>query len=330
MKIKITLIILLFFLNILYSNDLNQIIYLPLIKEQNNRKICYIFSSLTGEILSNLECEDTGKQSKDLIPLKFKNKWGYVNQFGTWVISPEFDFADNFYSDLARVVKNNKYGFIDKQGNVVIDFIFPYAGNFMEGEELTPFQCDEKNHYLFGYIDKQGKIVIPCEFQMAYDFRNKIAKARKWDLYGYISYDNKNRIKKILQNFSYRLAGDYGNSITYVLRNDKFFFISTYGKLLKILENHYIPGNFSITDPLANFQDLKSGYFGYFDTTFKIIIPPIFLEAEEFYLGFAKVKGPVDYHNKDYDTNLLLLKYKEKKFEEFYIDTLGRRITFHN
>lgn len=328
MKFKSLLIIFLFFSNLLFSKELEKVIYLPLIKNHGDKKICYIFSSLTGKLISKFECQDIGKQSKDLIPLKSGGKWGFINSLGEWVITPEFDFVDNFYSDFARVQKNNKYGFIDKNGKVVIEIKFPYVGNFFEGENYAPFQCNEVNNYLYGYIDKKGNVIIPCEYQMAYDVRNNIARVRKWDLYGFISYDNKNKIKKILQNFSFRLAGDFGNHIAYVLKNDSFYYILSNGKEIKKLNDNYIPGNFSITDPLADFQDLNSGYYGYFDTNFEVRILPMFLEAHEFFLGYAKVIGPIDYHDTHYDLNLLLIRYKEKKYEEFYIDTTGKRITY--
>lgn len=330
MKYKLSLMLFFATKSLLFPNELDEIIYLPLIKEHKNKKICYIFSSKIGKPISSLECEDIGKQSKDLIPVKFKSKWGFVNSEGIWVITPEYDFADNFYSNLARVKKNNKFGFIDKRGNLIIEFKFLYAGNFFEGEDYAPYQCGEEKNYLFGYINKKGNVIIPCEFQMAYDFRNHVAKARKWDLYGYISFDSKNKTKRILQNFSFRLAGDFGNFITYVFRDDFFYYISVYGKTIKKLEPHFVPGNFSVTDPLGIFQDLTTGYYGYIDTSINIVIPPIFLEAEEFYLGYAKVIGPSHYQNIDDDSKRIITQYREKLYEEFYINRSGKRITMWN
>ncbi|GIX40711.1 MAG: hypothetical protein KatS3mg129_0444 [Leptospiraceae bacterium] len=298
-------------------------IFLPLKKE--NR--CYIFSSLTGEKLSYFECEDIGKQSKDLIPVKFKGKWGYINGKGIWIIEPKFDFADNFYKDLARVRINQKYGFINKKGEVVIDLKFRYAGSFIDND-IAPIQCNEDKNDLYGYIDITGKIIIPCEFQNAYEFINNVARARKWDLYGYIFYDNKDKKRKILQNFQYKLAGDFGTTITYVLKKNGFVFIEPDGKIKKQLDSSLVPDSFSFTDPLAKIQDLNTGWYGYIDKEFRIQIPAIFLKAEMFYLGYAKVIGPKIYQNIDIDVKEVEESYKKNNYEEFYIDTLGRRITF--
>jgi len=68
--------------------------------------------------------------------------------------------------------------------------------------------------------------------------------------------------------------------------------------------------------------------YGFYDKNLKEIIPPIFLEAETFYLGFAKVVGPKNYQNIYINISEVLKSYERSEYEEFYIDTLGRRITF--
>jgi hypothetical protein len=314
--------ILIFFLSLSFIFGEDKIL-LPL----KYKDKCYIFSSLTGEKLAYFSCEEIGKQSKDLIPVKFNGKWGYVNERGEWLIKPEYDYADNFYSELARVEKDHKYGFIDKKGNIVINFSYIYAGNFLEND-LAPVQCDNKHNFYYGYINKKGEMIIPCEFQTAYEFRNNIARTRKWDLYGYIFYDKVNNRKAILQNFQFRLAGDFGSNYTYVLKEKGFAYIKPDGQIKKILEPYIIPDNFSFTDPLAKIQNLNIGWYGYIDKEFKEVIPTIFLNAEEFYLGFAKVLGPPFYQNIHVEREKVLKFYKESLFEEFFIDVLGRRITF--
>ncbi len=305
-------------------------IFLPLIKnEKNNKKICYIFSGLTGEKLSYFGCEDIGKQSKDLIAVKQNGKWGYVNYLGDWEILPQFDFADSFYNDLARVEKNDKYMFINKKGEIIIDIRYLYVGNFYFSE-LAPVQCEENKNYYYGYINKKGNLIIPCMYQIAYEFYNNIARVRQWDLYGYIVYDSKKLKYRLLQNFMYRLAGDFTQSITYVLKDDKFVYINPEGEIKKKLEKNIIPDNFSLTDPFGKFQDLNNGWYGYWDLNFDVILPPIFLEGENFYLSYAKVKGPKFYIDKKSikDHKEILNAYRENNIEEFYIDTSGRRITF--
>lgn len=322
---KKLLIIIFFYCNYLFSKE----ILLPLINESN--KDCYIFSSLTGEITAKIQCEDIGKPAKELIPVKKNNKWGFVNKFGNWVIPNIYDFADNFYSNLARVRIKDKYGFIDKNNQIVIPIQFNYVGNFSEQVELAPFQCENYN-FLYGYINKKGEKVIKCQYQIAYEFRNQFARARKWDLYGFLFYDTKKNLLKEFKNFQYDLAGDFGNSLTYVFFDKGFFLLDHKGNHIKVINENWVIGNFSISNKksLAVIQDLTTGLYGYIDESQKVVIPVIFLRAYEFYLDYAKVKGPVIYQNPNIKIEEVIKEYQQNKYEEFYIDTEGRRITFFN
>ena len=65
---------------------------------------------------------------KNLIPAPFKNKCGYVSEFGEWIIEPKYEdcglFADN---GLAPVEIDGKWGYIDKSGSYVIEPKFDWA-----------------------------------------------------------------------------------------------------------------------------------------------------------------------------------------------------------
>ncbi len=72
---------------------------------------------------------------KHLIPASIKGKCGYVNEFGEWIIDPQYDkcglFADN---GLAPIEVNEKFGYIDKTGSYVIkptkfDWASPFGKN---------------------------------------------------------------------------------------------------------------------------------------------------------------------------------------------------------
>ena len=47
------------------------------------------------------------------------NKWGYTDTTGTFIIAPQFDYADMFCYGLALVKAGGEYGFIDKTGRYV-------------------------------------------------------------------------------------------------------------------------------------------------------------------------------------------------------------------
>lgn len=96
--------------SLLYTKE----IILPIVNEFDSHKICILYSS-KGEITSSFLCEDIKNQTVELISVKKNNRWGFVNQYGNWVIPNEYDFADNFFAGLARVRIKDKFGFIDKK-----------------------------------------------------------------------------------------------------------------------------------------------------------------------------------------------------------------------
>ncbi len=289
-------------------------IFLPL--KKNN--LCYIFSSHTRKILSSFECEAIGKQSHFLIPVKLQGKWGYIDSKGNWVIKPQYDFADSFTEDVARVRKENLYGYINSKNQIIIPFQYYDAGNF--SGNLAPVQC-KQNYY--GYINKNNVLVIPCRFQKSFEFQNEIARIFRNDVYGYIT---KSRFEPEIY---YRYATDFGFHRAFVLthRHKSFWLINEKQNFIKELSFNWIPFSFSKDVPLAVFLDLRTGWYGFLDRDGSVAIPPIFLIAEDFYLGYAKVKGPKTYIDSSgaYDYKDI---YQNQNYEEFYISSDGKRITF--
>lgn len=51
-----------------------------------------------------------------LAPAKIRDKWGYINQFGEFIISPDFDFAKPFSQGLALVNIGGKFKEDKEQG----------------------------------------------------------------------------------------------------------------------------------------------------------------------------------------------------------------------
>jgi len=91
-------------------------------------------------------------------------KWGYIDKSGGWVISPQFDAAEQFSEGLAAVQIAGKYGYIDKRGDWIIPPQFDRAEQFSEG--LAAVKIAEK----YGYIDNCGRYVINPQFDEAGQF----------------------------------------------------------------------------------------------------------------------------------------------------------------
>jgi hypothetical protein len=93
------------------------------------------------------------------------------------MISPRFEWANDFHSGLAAVNRTKDCGYIDKSGAFV--FHLPDPGNdhscttkwteFKEG--LAPSLFGAK----FGFIDQTGKTVIQPQFDWAEGFSDGVA-----------------------------------------------------------------------------------------------------------------------------------------------------------
>ena len=119
-----------------------------------------------------------------LCVVKDGKKWGYIDKNGTYVINPQFDWADSFAENgLAVVEVDDKYGCINKKGNYVINPQFDSVSSFSDNG-LAAVKVDDK----WGYINKKGNYVINPQFDWAFSFAdNGLAAVKVDDKYGYIN-----------------------------------------------------------------------------------------------------------------------------------------------
>lgn len=95
----------------------------------------------------------------NFIPVKIKNKVGYIDLNGNIKINPVFERGNDFYEGLASVCLGGKWGFIDTTWKFVIEPQFSNAGCFSEG--LAPVHTEYSINGSFNsFIDKSGKVVI--------------------------------------------------------------------------------------------------------------------------------------------------------------------------
>ena len=132
-----------------------------------------------------------GQFSNGLAAVRFKDKWGFINNNGDFVIKPQYDDADNFSEGLAAVRMGCNYGFVDARGKFVIAPIYSWARKFSDG--LASVAVGSRPDYYFktkkgliphcsetlspqGYINKSGKMVIAPDFEHAFPFSNGVAQ----------------------------------------------------------------------------------------------------------------------------------------------------------
>lgn len=85
---------------------------------------------------------------------KDRDKYGYINKAGEFVIKPQFHLTFNFSEGLAFVEINGKYGFVDTSGRMAIAPQFYSAKDFNNGLAKVDYSRQG-----WGYIDKRGEFV---------------------------------------------------------------------------------------------------------------------------------------------------------------------------
>jgi hypothetical protein len=207
------------------------------------------------------EVSQASSFKEGLACIEIKNKWGYIDETGKVVITPQFDDSQPFSEGFAAVASKDKagelvWGFIDKSGKILINPQFKTAYNFVNGKALVNDgkkygYIDDKGLYtinpqfdqgrafseglaavkqgeLWGFISEDGKISINPQFEQVSSFKNGLAAVRSGkDNWGYIDLKGKYAI-----NPQFKGAGKFYSNFTPVLTGDKYGFIDKDGKYL--------------------------------------------------------------------------------------------------
>lgn len=97
--------------------------------------------------------EAVGIFSEGLAPVKKNGKWGFINENGVIVISPQFNKVDCFRANgLCAVTQNGKSGFIDKSGKEIIPIIYPDVNQQMRDDNVIV-----KNNGKWAFFNSKGK-----------------------------------------------------------------------------------------------------------------------------------------------------------------------------
>lgn len=139
-----------------------------------------------------------------------KDKVGYMNLEGNYVVEPKYDMGFAFKGKRARVAVGNyqsfmdfkymetcKYGFIDEKGNEVIAAEYDWAGDF--GDGIAPVA---KNGRYF-FIDQDGNKVDDKTYSNLSGFRGELCWVGKGRKGGFINRDNEVVIPFEYDNYMY-------------------------------------------------------------------------------------------------------------------------------
>lgn len=254
----------------------------------------------TGRQLLPVEFDYMGPLRDSLILVKKNEKYGFANTAGKIVIPMVYDVADNFSDGLAIVKIRGKYGFIDKTGNLIIPARYDYAMPFANGRAEVTIKNKK------GYIDKTGKEIIPVKFNYILSAENKdyaivsLDELEYTDATGkefyvtknyYVDWTGKEYIKPaVTTGVRYERKEESGvENIFRIMRKEnglerwglmnasgRVLLSLTYNRIEPVSEGFFVVEN-------------SSGWYGYADTSGKIVIPCKFKDARNFSLGLAKV-----------------------------------------
>lgn len=113
-----------------------------------------------------------------LIPVRQKQKWGFINYQGKFVLKPQYQLArEPFYQGVAVVNKNQ---LINRAGKVAFqDKNIEYIGSFNDGLAIA------KKKGKIGFMNTKGTFVIAPSYEEGTGFYNQVAfvkKDGKWAL----------------------------------------------------------------------------------------------------------------------------------------------------
>lgn len=131
--------------------------------------------------------KDTVYEVRHDFDAKYNGKYGFIDEKGEFVVTPQYEEADNFYQGLAAVKTNGKWGFIDKNGEMVIQPEFEKARGFWSDQGLAQVQLDGK----WGYVDKSGNLAIEPQYDEVYNRSGGLADINKDGKWGCVDLKTK-------------------------------------------------------------------------------------------------------------------------------------------
>ncbi len=181
------------------------------------------------------------EKGKMVIPYKFKkaysfsentklafvqsnnNKWGLINQDGSYAIQPQYNDLKTFSDDIYAVRNLFNWGLIDMRGNVILSPQLTEIRALHEG--CSAFMKNKK----WGYLDQNGKIIIDAQYDNVLDFNSGLSCVLQDKRVGFINKDNKIVIPLIYDDatsFTPKMG------IAAIKKNDKWGVIDKQGSIL--------------------------------------------------------------------------------------------------
>src|SRR5205085_9986204 len=260
-----------------------------------------------------------------LYPVARDDKWGFIDETVRVVIAPQFESADGFSDERARVSLHGKGEYIDMAGRRIKHPPFDLGGDFSEG--LAPINVGQKrmpmvglitNPGRWGYINTAGTLVIPMSFQLADEFSEGLAAAHQGHISGFIDHTG-----RFVFTAPFDVSWGFSEGVVLVKSNLKMFYYDRTGRRLQTppLDDNYYGHSFHEGLAAVKIKDK----WGFMDQTGQLVIPAEFIAVGDFSEGLAAAEVPID---QDKETPCQFDEYSRytvsKKFG--YIDRMGRMV----
>ncbi len=202
----------------------------------------------------------------------FERKWGFIDDEGKWIITPQYDRVGGFNTlvDLALFCQRGRCGFLNKKGEVVIPSDYEYAASF----DRTGYACVKKDGE-WGFISNSGALVSKEPYEFAYPFGDGMLAAAKKD--GKWGYVDTNFVFQISPQFeaARAVSATKASNLIPIMKNGKWGYVDHSGHMM-------IEPSFDSAFPFYNQQATAvevRGKWGFINKEGAFIVQPMFSDV---------------------------------------------------
>jgi hypothetical protein len=146
------------------------------VKEIGGQKWGYI--NHKGNFVTPVKYEDAQDfQHNGLAAVRTKGEYGLINQYGQFIVHPQYSFINPFSESRAVVMDDKGFKVINERGKILTSKAYSYISNYQNGRAMFAGTAED-GRYLYGYLNKQGKEIIPLKYESATDFNGGKAVVR--------------------------------------------------------------------------------------------------------------------------------------------------------
>ncbi|MFK7809495.1 MAG: WG repeat-containing protein [Saprospiraceae bacterium] len=224
----------------------------------------------TGSVVVTPQYDHAEEFTSEVGMVELENKWGLVNKEGKTLIPCEFDgigYLEKTENKIIRIHNNKpKYGLIDTLGQVRVNLDYDKLSDFKEGRIAV-----EKNNR-WGFVNKEGREIVPCQFRKVKDFSEGLAAVKATRKWGFIDQNGDTAIE-----FNFRRLGNFKNGLAWAYTYKGVGYINQKGEFVidpKFNKAHDFEGD------IARVQ--VKGKYALIDKTGAYVLKPKYSNIEAF------------------------------------------------